>query len=159
MDWYRLNIIAKSQQKLYLERHIHIKEYNSLIPGLTQTEYYSWESAKVVQIHIKEFNSVVSGLIQTEYYYWSDKRDRERVVSVWIPLRLQKVIPWIGTDLSELDGVRHLLHTFIEEKRRNIMLFFYQAKCLILTITPFPQLHKYAKHFYRNCLSNENNQF
>ena len=41
LDWYRLNIIAKSQQKLYLERHIHIKEYNSLIPGLVQTEYYS----------------------------------------------------------------------------------------------------------------------
>ena len=31
----------------------------------------------------------------------------------------------------------NLLHTFIEEKRRNIMLFFYQAKCLILTITSF----------------------
>ncbi len=63
--------------------YIYTKEYNSVLSGLIEIEYYSGESARVLYlerlIHIKEYNSVLSGLIQTidrtsefecELYLW-----------------------------------------------------------------------------------------
>ena len=60
-DWYRLSIIAESQQELYLEIQIHIKEYR-VASGIHIMQY------RVVSgIHFKEFIELYQG-------YWLDNR-------------------------------------------------------------------------------------